>query len=198
LAAVLGAPRSAPATMEATTMVTVQRVSPCLWFDDQAEAAVDLYTSTFPASHVVRITHYGASGREIHGRVPGSVMTIDFEIFGQRFTALNGGPAFRFNEAISLQVFCDTQKEIDDYWSKLSRGGDPAAQRCGWLKDRFGLSWQIVPRLLADWVSDPESAAGARTFAAMLAMKKLDLGELERAHAGDGTPELAGLGRGAG
>ncbi len=122
-------------------MSTVQGITPCLWFDDQAEAAVGLYTGIFKNSRITQTARYGEAGKEIHGRPPGSVMTIAFELDGQGFTALNGGPVFRFTEAVSFQVNCDSQQEVDRYWDLLSAGGDPAAQQCGWLKDRFGLSW---------------------------------------------------------
>src|ERR1700704_2423609 len=127
-------------------MFTTQRFTPCFWFDDQAEEAAKYYMGIFKNSKIVAITRYPAAGFEVHHRPAGSVMTVVFELDGQTFTALNGGPLFKFNEAISLMVNCDTQEEIDDYWEKLSAGGDPTAQQCGWLKDRFGLSWQVAPR----------------------------------------------------
>src|SRR5262249_61928025 len=114
----------------------------------------------------------------------GTVMTVEFELEGQLFTALNGGPLFQFNEAISLQVFCDTQEEIDDYWKRLSKGGDPKAQQCGWLKDKFGVSWQVVPKVVAELLGDAESPKSQRAFAAMLEMKKLDIAKLQRAYNG--------------
>ena len=165
-------------------MHTTQRIAPCLWFDSQAEEAATFYTGIFKNSRIVEIAHYGAAGREIHRRPPGSVMTVVFELDGQMFTALNGGPAFTFNEAMSLQVYCDTQDEIDDYWVKLGAGGDPKAQQCGWLKDKFGVSWQIVPKVLSELVKDPNSAKSQRAMTAMLAMKKLDIAEMQRAYAG--------------
>ena len=125
--------------------VTTQKIVPCLWFDSQAEEAAKYYTGIFKNSKITNVSHYTEAGREIHGRKAGSVMTVAFELDGQPFTALNGGPDFKFNEAISFQVICETQKEIDHYWDKLSQGGDPKAQQCGWLKDKFGLSWQVVP-----------------------------------------------------
>jgi predicted 3-demethylubiquinone-9 3-methyltransferase (glyoxalase superfamily) len=121
-------------------MGLAQKIVPCLWFDDQAEEAAGFYTAIFPNSRIVAVTRYSDVGREIHGREPGSVMTVEFDVDGHSFTALNGGPLFKFSEAISLQVFCDTQAEIDYYWERLSDGGDPKAQQCGWLKDRYGLS----------------------------------------------------------
>ncbi|MNO62433.1 3-demethylubiquinone-9 3-methyltransferase [compost metagenome] len=165
--------------------MSVQRISACLWFDDQAEQAVGFYIGIFPNSRVRRISHYGEVGRELHGRPPGSVMTVDFELDGVAFTALNGGPVFSFNEAISLQVNCETQAEIDHYWDRLSAGGDPAAQQCGWLKDRFGLSWQIVPAALGAMVADGDTEKSQRTMAALLGMKKLDLQALQRAYQGN-------------
>ena len=160
------------------------RIQPCLWFDDQAEDAARFYTSVFRNSRIVTVSRYGKAGYEIHGRPAGSVMTVEFELEGQRFTALNGGPVFTFNEAVSLEVHCETQDEIDYYWEKLGAGGDPAAQQCGWLKDRFGLSWQVVPTMLLDMVKDEKSPAAQRTFEAMLRMTKLDIAALRRAHDG--------------
>jgi predicted 3-demethylubiquinone-9 3-methyltransferase (glyoxalase superfamily) len=165
-------------------MQITQKISPCLWFDDQAEEAVKFYTSVFPNSKIVAVTCYGEAGHEIHGRPSGSVMTVEFEINGQAFTALNGGPVFKFNEAVSFQVLCDSQEEIDFYWAELSEGGDPNAQQCGWLKDRFGLSWQVVPRGMAEMLKDPGSPAAQRAMTAMLRMKKIDVAELKRAQAG--------------
>ena len=165
-------------------MPALRKITPFLWFADQAEEAATLYTSIFPNSRIVKITRYGEAGREIHRRPPGSVMTVLFELDGQPFTALNGGPLFTFNEAISFEIDCSTQEEVDYFWEKLSEGGDTGAQQCGWLKDRFGLSWQVVPSILNELVSDPESAASQRAMAAMLGMKKLDIAELERAYAG--------------
>jgi predicted 3-demethylubiquinone-9 3-methyltransferase (glyoxalase superfamily) len=132
-------------------MPAVRKIAPCLWFDDQAEQAAELYTRIFPNSGIGTITRYGEAGREIHGRPPGSVMTVAFTLDGQPFTALNGGPVFRFNEAISFQVMCDTQDEVDYYWEKLGEGGDPRARQCGWLKDRFSVSWQVVPPSSRSW-----------------------------------------------
>jgi predicted 3-demethylubiquinone-9 3-methyltransferase (glyoxalase superfamily) len=160
------------------------KIVPCLWFDNQAEEAARLYTSTFPNSKVVALTRYGEAGREIHKRPPGSVMTAEFVLDGQSFTALNGGPLFQFNEAISFQVVCDNQEEIDHFWAKLSEGGDPKAQQCGWLKDRFGVSWQVVPRGMAEMLRDPGSQGAQRAMTAMLRMKKIDINELRRAYAG--------------
>ena len=165
-------------------MPAIQKITPCLWFDDQAEEAVGFYTSIFENSKVVATSRYGEEGREIHGKPAGTVLTVAFELDGQAFTALNGGPIFKFNEAISLQVSCETQQELDQYWAKLSQGGDPEAQQCGWLKDRYGLSWQIVPRVLAEMMSGPVSEKTERVMKALLQMKKIDIGELQRAYAG--------------
>jgi predicted 3-demethylubiquinone-9 3-methyltransferase (glyoxalase superfamily) len=165
-------------------MPGIQRIAPCLWFDDQAEEAAEFYTAVFPNSRIVRIARYGEAGREVHGRPAGTVMVVAFELEGQAFTALNGGPVFKFNEAISLQVNCDTQADVDYYWEQLSQGGDEKAQQCGWLKDRYGVSWQIVPSLLPEMVGDPDSARSQRAMKAMLAMKKIDIETLKRAAAG--------------
>lgn len=165
-------------------MRIAQKIAPCLWFDDQAEAAVKFYTGIFRNSKIVKITRYGKAGQEVHGGKPGSVLTVAFELDGQAFTALNGGPVFKFNEAISLQIFCDAQEEVDYYWEKLSAGGEPKAQQCGWLKDRYGVSWQVVPVTLIEMIGDPDQARADRAMAALLNMKKLDIAELKRAYAG--------------
>jgi predicted 3-demethylubiquinone-9 3-methyltransferase (glyoxalase superfamily) len=167
-----------------TPLPLVQKLTPCLWFDDQAEEAARLYVDIFKDSRILEITRYGEAGKEIHGRPPGSVMTVAFELVGQGFTALNGGPVFKFNEAISFQVHCETQQELDGYWEQLSAGGDPAAQQCGWLKDRYGVSWQVVPRALPEMLKDPKSERSQRAMKALLGMKKLDIAALERAYAG--------------
>jgi len=163
-------------------MAANPRLSPFLWFDDQAEEAARFYVEVFPNSRITRVSRYTAAGQEIHGRAPGSVMTVEFELSGNHFVALNGGPVFTFNESISFQIECDSQEEIDHFWSRLTEGGDPAAQQCGWLKDRYGVSWQVVPRALADMASDPDPERAGRVLDAMLKMKKLDLAELERAY----------------
>ena len=160
------------------------KISPCLWFDHEAEEAARFYTTVFKDSKIVSVSRYPATGQEIHGKPPGSVMVVTFEIFGQSFTALNGGPHFKFSEAISLQVECESQAELDYYWERLGEGGDPEAQQCGWIKDKFGLSWQVVPRMMDELMNDPDSAKVERAFAAMLQMKKLDIAALERAAAG--------------
>jgi predicted 3-demethylubiquinone-9 3-methyltransferase (glyoxalase superfamily) len=163
----------------------IKPIVPCLWFDRHAEQAARYYISIFRRnSRIVTVTRYGKAGEAITGGKPGSVLTVDFTLNGQRFTALNGGPRFKFNEAISLQVFCKTQKEVDYYWQKLSRGGDPKARQCGWLKDRYGLSWQVVPEAMLKMLKNSKSAGYERAFKAMLGMKKLDLARLEKAYAG--------------
>ncbi len=165
-------------------MPTLRRISPCLWFADQAEQAANFYVGVFPNSRITAMSRYGEAGKEIHRRAPGSVMTVAFELDGQPLTALNGGPMFQFNEAVSLQVFCDTQDEIDHYWRQLGAGGDPNAQVCGWLKDRWGLSWQVVPRVMESWFEQGMDAAAERAMVAMLAMKKMDIAALEKAYRG--------------
>ena len=165
-------------------MATVQKVTPCLWFDDQAEDAARFYTGVFRNSRITLVTRYGAAGFEIHGRPAGSVMVVAFELEGTSFTALNGGPHFKFNEAISLQVNCRTQEEIDYYWEKLTASGDPNAQQCGWLKDKFGLSWQVVPDGMEEMMKDESSPGAERAMDAMMKMKKIDIAELQRAYEG--------------
>ena len=153
-------------------MPTIRKIIPCLWFDSQAEEAAKFYVSVFERSSITGITRYGTEGQEIHGGKPGSVLTVAFELDGQPFTALNGGPLFRFTEAVSFQVMCETQDEIDRYWSKLSAGGDEKAQQCGWLKDQYGLSWQVVPAVLPALIGDPDPAKAGRVMKALLPMKK--------------------------
>ena len=165
-------------------MRSIQKISPCLWFDNQAEQAATFYTGIFPNSKVCKMSRYGEAGREVTGKEPGSVMVVSFELEGQSFAALNGGPHFTFNEAVSFMVNCDSQEEIDYYWERLGDGGDPNAQQCGWLKDKFGASWQIVPRVLQEMMTDADPAKSQRVMASLMAMKKLDLNELKRAFAG--------------
>ena len=160
------------------------KIAPCLWFDDEAEPAAAFYTGIFPNSRIGTVLRYSEVGQEFHGKPAGSVMTVAFELDGLAFTALNGGPLFRFNEAVSLQVYCETQQEIDHYWEKLSAGGDENAQQCGWLKDRYGLSWQIVPLALLDMLQGPAPEKSQRAMAALFQMKKLDIAALQRAYAG--------------
>jgi predicted 3-demethylubiquinone-9 3-methyltransferase (glyoxalase superfamily) len=165
-------------------MPTITKISPCLWFDHQAEEAARFYVGIFERAKINEISRYTEAGKEVHGRPAGSVMTVSFELEGLTFTALNGGPDFKFSEAISLQIHCETQQEIDRFWNKLSDGGDDKAQQCGWLKDRYGLSWQVVPTILPTLLADPDKPKAERTMTAMLEMKKLDIAALQRAHDG--------------
>jgi predicted 3-demethylubiquinone-9 3-methyltransferase (glyoxalase superfamily) len=160
----------------------MEKITPCLWFDDRAEEAAKFYTSMFKNSKIGNVTRYGKEGYEIHGREAGTVMTIDFEIEGQKFVGLNGGPIFKFNEAISFQVHCETQKEVDYYWEKLSEGGDEKAQQCGWLKDKYGVSWQIVPTVLGRMLQDKDAKKSQRVMKALLQMHKLDIKILKQAY----------------
>ncbi len=161
----------------------MQKITPCLWFDNQAEEAVNFYISIFKNSKIVSVARYGEAGAEVSGRPKGSVMTIIFRIEGQEFMALNGGTIFKFNEAISLIVNCKTQEEVDRLWEKLSEGGDEKAQQCGWLKDKFGLSWQIVPTVLGEMLQDKDAEKSERVMKAMLQMKKIDIKTLKQAYA---------------
>ncbi|MEO8386242.1 MAG: VOC family protein [Betaproteobacteria bacterium] len=165
-------------------MQVIQKIAPCLWFDDQAEEAANYYVSIFKNAKIANISRYSEVGHEIHGRPAGSVLTVAFELDGQNFTALNGGPLFKFNEAISFQINCETQEEVDYYWERLGDGGDEKAQQCGWLKDKYGVSWQVVPMVLPMMISDQDSEKSKRAMAAMLKMKKLNIEELQRAYAG--------------
>ncbi len=157
--------------------MTTQKITPCLWFDNQAEDAANFYVSVFKNSKIENISHYGKEGFEIHGQKEGTVLTVAFQINGQPFTAINGGPVFKFNEAVSFQVFCETQDEIDNYWDKLTADGQES--ECGWLKDKFGLSWQIVPAILPRLMSDPTKAG--KVMKAFLQMKKFDIEKLLKA-----------------
>ncbi len=165
-------------------MTSPARITPCLWFDDQAEEAANYYVAIFRNSAIRKVARYGEAGKEIHGRAPGSVMVVEFELDGQTFTALNGGPLFKLTEAVSFQVRCRDQQEVDYYWDKLSAGGDPKAQVCGWLKDKYGLSWQIVPEAVPKLLSDHSSARSQRAFAEMMTQKKPDIAALQRAYDG--------------
>jgi predicted 3-demethylubiquinone-9 3-methyltransferase (glyoxalase superfamily) len=165
-------------------MARIDKIVPCLWFDNQAEEAARFYTGIFKNSKIGKISRYGEAGKEVHGQQPGSVMTVEFELEGQRFTALNGGPVFTFTEAISFQILCDTQEEIDFYWDRLTKGGDERTQQCGWLKDKFGLSWQVVPSLLPELMSGSDRERAGRVMEALLQMKKLDIETLKRASEG--------------
>jgi predicted 3-demethylubiquinone-9 3-methyltransferase (glyoxalase superfamily) len=151
-----------------------QTITPCLWFDHQAEEAANLYTSIFKNSRIGQISRYGKEGFEIHRKKAGTVMVVSFQLDGQNFIALNGGPQFKFTEAISLQITCDTQEEIDHYWSKLSDGGEEGP--CGWLKDKYGVSWQVVPSILPKLLADPEKSE--RVTKAFLQMRKFDINSL--------------------
>lgn len=153
-------------------------IQPCLWFDAEAEDAVRYYVGIFPDSRITRITRYGHAGREVHGMAAGTVLTVSFELNGQPFLAMNGGPHFHFTEAVSFQILCDTQAQIDYYWDRLGDGGDPAARECGWLKDRYGLSWQVVPGEVIAWLTGPRSDA---VMQALLQMQKPDLATLAAA-----------------
>jgi predicted 3-demethylubiquinone-9 3-methyltransferase (glyoxalase superfamily) len=155
----------------------MSNITPCLWFDTEGEDAAEFYVSIFPNSKVLDVARYGSAGP----RDEGTVMTVTFELDGQTFVALNGGPDFAFNEAVSFQVSCKDQGEVDSYWSKLSEGGEEGP--CGWLKDKFGLSWQIIPNALPELLSDPDREKSQRVMQAMLNMGKIEVGELERAAA---------------
>jgi predicted 3-demethylubiquinone-9 3-methyltransferase (glyoxalase superfamily) len=161
--------------------IAEQKITPCLWFDTEAEAAARHYVSIFKNSKIGTVSRFGKEGREIHGKEAGSVMTVEFELEGQKYVALNGGPQFKFDEAISFQIHCETQAEVDYFWSKLSEGGQEGP--CGWLKDKFGLSWQVVPTALMQMLMDPNREKADRAMKAMLQMKKLDIAALRRAHA---------------
>jgi predicted 3-demethylubiquinone-9 3-methyltransferase (glyoxalase superfamily) len=163
----------------------MQKITPCLWFDNQAEEAVNFYASIFKNSKIGNITRYGEEGYEIHKMPAGTVMTVEFQIEGQDFLALNGGPVFKFNEAISFQVHCKTQEEVDQYWEKLTKGGDKNAQQCGWLKDKYGVSWQIVPTVLPQMLQDKDPEKSQRVMKALLQMHKLDIKRLEQAYRGN-------------
>jgi predicted 3-demethylubiquinone-9 3-methyltransferase (glyoxalase superfamily) len=152
------------------------KIAPCLWFDNQGEEAAKFYTSVFPNSRITEVQHYPEAAP---GVAAGTVSTVSFSLDGHDYVALNGGPAFTFSEAVSLQVYCGSQEEVDDYWAKLTDGGEESA--CGWLKDRYGLSWQIIPTALLELTADPDRERAARVFAAMLQMKKIDIAELYRA-----------------
>jgi predicted 3-demethylubiquinone-9 3-methyltransferase (glyoxalase superfamily) len=164
--------------------ITARPITPCLWFDTQAEEAANFYVSVFRNARIKSLSRYGKEGFEIHGRPAGSVMTVEFEIDGQPFVALNGGPHFKFNEAVSFQVFCETQEEVDYFWSKLSEGGSEGP--CGWLKDKFGLSWQVVPTALIEMLKGPDTEKSQRVTKAFLQMKKFDIEKLKRAYEGKG------------
>jgi predicted 3-demethylubiquinone-9 3-methyltransferase (glyoxalase superfamily) len=165
-------------------MAALAPLTPCLWFDGRSLEAATFYTSIFPNSRILGESHYTEAGQKIHKKPAGSVMTVAFELNGQPFTALNGGPQYQFTEAISFQIACDTQEEVDHYWNKLGEGGDPKAQVCGWLKDKFGVSWQVFPKQLILWISDPDRQKAQRVTSAMMQMKKMDLEALRKAYQG--------------
>lgn len=165
-------------------MIHTQKITPNLWFDTNAEQAVNFYVNVFKNSSIGHITRYGKEGYEIHKMPEGSILTIQFTIEGQNFLALNGGPVFKFNEAVSFIIYCDTQEEIDYYWDKLTPGGDPNAQQCGWLKDKFGLSWQVAPTVLDKMLTDSDREKTEWVMAAFMPMKKLDIKTLEKAYNG--------------
>jgi len=165
-------------------MAALRKITPCLWFDGQAEDAAKHYVSIFKDSKIGKISRYSNEGQEFHGREPGSVMVVEFELEGQKFVGLNGGPQFTFSEAISFMVDCETQDEVDYFWEKLSEGGKEIA--CGWLKDKFGLSWQVVPGVLPRMLADGDADQAARVTKAFMQMTKFDIAALERAYDGRG------------
>ena len=158
----------------------MQKISPFLWFNDKAEEAANFYTSIFKNSRIMKIARYEEAGAEVSGKAKGSVMSVAFQLEGQEFVALNGGPQFRFTEAISFVVHCQTQEEVDHYWKKLSDAGQEG--QCGWLKDKYGLSWQIVPTVLGEMLNDPDPKKTEQVMKAMLQMKKLDIKGLKQAY----------------
>ena len=162
--------------------ITKQMITPCLWFDTEAEEAAKFYCSVFKNAKIGKISRYTNAGREVHRKPAGSVMVVEFEIDGQTFTALNGGPNFKFNEAISLQIHCETQADVDYFWSRLTQDGQEGP--CGWLKDKYGLSWQVVPAVIPKMMTDPDPMKSERVMNALLKMKKLDIAAIERAYEG--------------
>jgi predicted 3-demethylubiquinone-9 3-methyltransferase (glyoxalase superfamily) len=164
--------------------ISLQKITPCLWFDIEAEQAAKFYCAIFDKSRITTVSHYGEEGHEIHGKPAGSVMAVSFELDGQKFLAMNGGPQFKFDEAISFQVHCKDQSEVDHYWDKLTADGG-TERPCGWLKDKFGLSWQVVPTVLFDMLTGKDHAASQRVMKAFLQMKKFDIDALKRAFEGE-------------
>jgi predicted 3-demethylubiquinone-9 3-methyltransferase (glyoxalase superfamily) len=164
--------------------IVAKSLQPCLWFDTEAEEAANFYVSIFRDSKIRSVNRYNKAGNEVHGKPAGSVMSVEFEIEGQKFVGLNGGPQFKFSEAISFQIHCKDQAEVDYYWSRLTERGKEVA--CGWLKDKFGLSWQVVPTQLFEMLSDKDAAKRERVTAAFMKMKKFDIGQLRRAFEGRG------------
>jgi predicted 3-demethylubiquinone-9 3-methyltransferase (glyoxalase superfamily) len=165
-------------------MQPIAKITPCFWFHERAEEAANFYVGVFPDSRISAMTRYGEAGREIHGKQPGEVLTVGFELAGQPFTILNGSPAFPFGPAISMQVNCDTQDEIDYFWDRLGDGGDESARQCGWLQDKYGLSWQVVPSMMADLLDPSTPGRADRVLAALMPMKKLDIARLRQAAQG--------------
>ena len=163
--------------------IGAKAITPCLWFDTQAEEAAKFYCSIFKNSKITSVSRFPDAGQDVHHKPAGSVMVVAFELDGQSFTALNGGPQFKFDEAVSFQVACDNQVEIDYFWSKLTEGGGEPGP-CGWLKDKFGLSWQVFPSALPKWLMDPDRAKAARVMNAFMKMKKFDIATLEQVYAG--------------
>jgi predicted 3-demethylubiquinone-9 3-methyltransferase (glyoxalase superfamily) len=161
----------------------LEKITPCLWYDTQAEEAANFYVSVFRNAKIKSVSRYGEEGREIHGKKAGSVMTVEFELDGQPFVALNGGPQFKFDEAISFQIPCETQADVDYFWEKLTADGGQEGP-CGWVKDRFGLSWQVVPKVLIEMLADADAAKAQRVTKAFLRMKKFDIAALQRAYEG--------------
>jgi predicted 3-demethylubiquinone-9 3-methyltransferase (glyoxalase superfamily) len=164
--------------------MSLNNITTCLWFDGQAEEAANHYTSIFKNSKITTKQLYTEAGKEVHGREPGSIMVVEFELNGHKFVGLNGGPLFKFNEAISFQIDCGDQEEVDYYWEKLGEGGDEAKCQCGWLADKFGVSWQVVPRVLKELMADEDAEKAKRVTVAMLAMKKIDIAGLQKAYDG--------------
>ena len=162
----------------------MQKITPFLWYDHEAEEAAKFYVSVFKNSKIGRITRYLKEAEEVSGKKAGEVMTVDFEIEGQKFTAINGGSLFKFTEAVSFIIDCKDQEEVDYYWNKLTKGGDEKSQICGWLKDKYGLSWQVVPRTLEEMLADPDQEKAGRVMKAMLVMKKIIIKDLEEAYKG--------------
>jgi predicted 3-demethylubiquinone-9 3-methyltransferase (glyoxalase superfamily) len=163
--------------------IATQKIAPCLWYDSDAEDAAKFYVSVFKNARIVSTSRYGEEGFEIHGRKAGTVMSVEFELEGLRFVGLNGGPHFKFDEAVSFQIYCDDQKEVDYFWCKLTEGGKES--RCGWLKDKFGLSWQVVPRALLEMLMDKDARKSQAVMKAFLQMKKFDIAALKRAFEGE-------------
>jgi len=160
----------------------MQKITPFLWYDHEALEAANFYVSVFPNSKIVHVTRYPKEAEEASGKKAGEVMTVDFELNGQRFTAINGGPAFKLSEAVSFVIECENQEEVDYYWNKLAEGGEENV--CGWLKDKFGLSWQVTPRILLEMITDPDPEKVGRAMKEMLKMKKIIIKDLEEAYKG--------------